>query len=143
MTRTAQDRMRQAWRTPFLRFLMVGGFTFLLPLATAAALREGLGVADQLAFLLSSILAIEANFLLSFTFTWRSERTWRSFRRAFLRFHASKILTVLLGQLLFAGFNFVLGFYVAYFTVVAVMTAVNFLLQRYWIFGSRATDQAK
>ena len=134
VTRSVGALLGRAWRSPLIRFLMVGGFTFVLPLAVAAVLREEFGLGDQLVFLLASILAIETNFLLSYFFTWRMTAERTTFTAAFLRFHTSKAVTVILGQALFAGLNFVLGFYAAYVGTVILMTAVNFLLHRFWIF---------
>ncbi len=134
VTRSTGALLGRAWRSPLIRFLMVGGFTFVLPLAVAAVLREEFGLGDQPVFLLASILAIETNFLLSYFFTWRMAAERTTFAAAFLRFHASKVVTVILGQALFAGLNIVLGFYAAYVGTVILMTAVNFLLHRFWIF---------
>ena len=134
MTRSLGALLARAWQAPLVRFLMVGGFTFVLPLGVAALLREGFGLGDQLVFLLASILAIETNFLLSYFFTWRMAAEGSTFATAFLRFHASKVVTVIIGQALFAGLNVVLGFYAAYVGTVVLMTAVNFLLHRFWIF---------
>lgn len=134
MNQAFQPLLLRAWRSPVTRFLMVGGFTFVLPLMVAALLREQFGLGDQIVFLLASILAIETNFLLSYFFTWRMSAERGAFAAAFLRFHASKVVTVALGQALFAGLNAILGFYAAYVGTVVLMTGVNFLLHRFWIF---------
>ena len=134
LNRTMRPLIRRVWQSPVVRFLMVGGFTFVLPLLVAALLREWLGLGDQIVFLLASILAIETNFLLSFFFTWRMSAERSAFVAAFLRFHASKLVTVALGQALFAGLNVVMGFYAASVGTVVLMTGINFLLHRFWIF---------
>ena len=139
MSATLHHRLLKAWRSPLMRFLMVGAFTFAMPLALAALLREQLGLGDQIVFFVSSVLAIETNFLLSYFFTWRLAPDRSSFLSAFLRFHASKLLTVALGQLLFAALNLGLGFYTAYIATVVLMTAINFLLHKFWIFRNSST----
>ena len=133
--------LRRLWEAPQVRFLMVGAFTFVLPLGVAAILREGLGLMDQLVFFLASVLAVEVNFLLSYFFTWRVKMSGAAFLRAFLRFHFAKIVTVALAQLIFAILDAISSFYPAYVGAVALMTAVNYLSHRLWIFRQASTPK--
>jgi putative flippase GtrA len=129
------DRLRRHRRQ--YSFACVGLLALGLGFAVLAILVQGLGVDPQLAFFAQAVVAIESNFLLNQRFTWRDRpvRSRREIARRWLRFHATRAVSVPLNQLAFmllisTGAGWLLSSCIC----VAGTMIVNYLAGDRWVF---------
>jgi putative flippase GtrA len=119
-------------RSPFLKFLIVGGLSFALDFGLLIALHEvfnvDLVVATTIAFLTSLVF----NFILQRTFTFRAVNS-RSVSAA--KYVALVIVNVVVTDLIVTGFDKLAWTYgIGKVVATLLTTAWNFLLYRHWIF---------
>lgn len=133
--RGAMNRMKAMLDQKVVRFAIVGTTSLVIPAALSAWLRLTTPLADQTIFAISSVIAIEMNYLLNHFFTWKKSGAFSSLAGTWLRFHITKAFTFLIGQILFFGANYLTGnFFLAYCLTVLMMTFANFGLQKHYIF---------
>lgn len=133
--RRALSALRTMLGRQGVRFAIVGTTSLIVPFALSAWLRFATPLADQTIFAISSVVAIELNYLLNHFFTWRKTGSLSSLAGTWTRFHITKAFTFLIGQALFFGANALTGsFFIAYGLTVLMMTFANFGLQKHYIF---------
>jgi putative flippase GtrA len=125
-----------------LSFVIVGGGVALLGYVLLFLLVDLLHVEQNLAYFIQAIVAIEANFLLNRSLTWRSSAlTWRAFAWSWGKFHLAKVGTVALNQALFGALVFLGTHYLAANTVcLLVGMLVNYILNDRFVFRAAVKE---
>jgi putative flippase GtrA len=122
-------------------FALVGAVVMTAGALLLVALVELAGLSPHLAYLVQAIFSIEASFALSRWWTWRDRRALgpRPVAGEWLRFHASRVVTVPANQGLFSLLVGVVGVgYLAANAIgIAVASAVNFLVAHHLVFRSK------
>jgi dolichol-phosphate mannosyltransferase len=120
---------------PFVGVGLVGAATGY---ATLVSTVELLGWSPHLAFLLSSIVSFETNFLLNDRFTWGDRRQGSTKMRRRVKFHAGRWLSFPLSQLVFSVLVVAGLWYVAAsVAVVLLVSSANYVISDRWVFGRR------
>lgn len=133
--RRALSALKGVLDRQWVRFAIVGTTSLVVPFALSAWLRLATSLSDQTIFAISSVIAIELNYLLNHFFTWRKTGSLSSLAGTWMRFHITKTFTFLIGQVLFFLANALTGqFFIAYALTVLMMTFANFGLQKHYIF---------
>lgn len=129
-------------RSPFLKFLIVGGLSFALDFGLLIALHEGLNVDLVVATTIAFLTSLVFNFVLQRTFTFRAVNS-KSVSAA--KYVALVIVNVVVTDLIVTGFDRMDWAYGIGKVVATVLTtAWNFLLYRHWIFRhDKAPDADK
>jgi putative flippase GtrA len=92
-----------------------------------------LHVGASLAFLLQSIVSVEVSFLLNWNLTWKQRET--PFKTAAKRFHAMRIATIPVNQLIFLGLRDLgVEYLLAMVVTVGFFTAINYAVCHIWTF---------
>lgn len=107
--------------------VMALGYALLFVLVTL------LGCSAHVAYFIQALVSVELNFVLNRRLTWGDRRG--DARREWLRFHASRVVTIPLNQALFSlltviGLNYVLANTVC----LAFTFAVNYAVSHFWVF---------
>ena len=118
-----------------IRFLWVGGLTFIVYYALLYILHTSAGMRYPLAIAISYGLALAVHFLInrSFTFTVQYGRTSQQLRRYALTALANYCAQVVIVRALFERIGF--GFYWSALIAVATTTVTGFLLLDKWVFA--------
>jgi putative flippase GtrA len=114
-----------------LRFVLVGGFCFLVQLAAVHKLRVYINpfVANAIAFVFSA----QVNFMLSKVVTWR-DRSHTTLLSVWRRYSALALFLTLGNSAVFWFLDRYIGEFLALFIAVAVTTVTSFLLNHFWVF---------
>jgi putative flippase GtrA/glycosyltransferase involved in cell wall biosynthesis len=134
----AAPSRRSLSKSRIVPFLGVGVVGALTGYATLIALVEAADLSPHLAFLVSSVVSFETNFLLNDRFTWADRRDGSSRWRRRLKFHAGRWLTYVPGQLIFsllvvAG----VGYLAATTLAITVVSLANYVIGDRWVFGRK------
>ncbi|HLV97565.1 MAG TPA: GtrA family protein [Ktedonobacterales bacterium] len=98
-----------------------------------------LGVQQNVAYFIQAVVSIEANFVLNRFFNWRDRRG--PILTQWLKFHTTKVGTIILNQILFALLTYAGIFYlVATVICTAVITVINFITNDKYVFASRRDE---
>jgi putative flippase GtrA len=98
-------------RIRIVGFSIVGGSVFVMGIGILAFQVEVLHINQILAGFINMVISVEVNFLLNKYLNWRDRPG--SFWSQWLKFHASRIVTIIINQLLYTllvelGFNYLL-----------------------------------
>jgi putative flippase GtrA len=117
-----------------VRFLLVGGLTFVVYYALLYILHTGAGMRYPLAIAISYSLAVALHFLINrrFTFAVRLGRTSQQLRRYGLTALINYCMQILIVRALFETIGF--GFYWTATIAVATTTVTGFMLMDKWVF---------
>ncbi|WP_028061983.1 GtrA family protein [Solirubrobacter soli] len=100
------------------------------------ALVEGLGWSAHLAYFVQALISVELNFVLNRRLTWGDRREHSSAKRQWLRFHASRVVTIPANQALFSLLTLAGAGYLAANTVCLGLTfLVNYAIAHFWVFS--------
>lgn len=109
--------------------VMAAGYLVLFVLV------DGLGWSAHLAYLVQAIVSVELNFALNRRLTWGDRRGLSSARRQWLRFHASRVVTIPANQALFSALTLAgAGYLIANSVCLALTLLVNFVVAHKWVF---------
>ncbi len=120
-----------------LRFAFTGGSSAIVQLVLLALLTRH-GWDELLANVVAFAVGAQANFALSYTFTWRGRSGRRALWRRWLMFHGSIAGTGLLNILIFAAARHVLPALVASALGIGVASIGNFVVGDRLVFHGRA-----
>jgi putative flippase GtrA len=123
-------------RGRFFGFGLVGIFIMLIGIVVLYALVHYCGFNKNLAYFIQAVVSIELNFICNKFFNWRDRQGHVLFQ--WVRFHTTKIGTVLLNQLLFA-FLVAQGMHYLLATLIGVVlaTIINYIVNDKFVFAAR------
>ncbi|MCA9390105.1 GtrA family protein [candidate division WWE3 bacterium] len=117
-------------------FGLVGGFVMVVGVALLGLLVEVLQVDPRVAYIVVAVISIESNFLLNRYFNWKDRAKTGSFWAQWRRFHAARVFTFPLNQILF---NLLIslgsGWLLATLVGVVVTTVINFIGLDFFVFS--------
>jgi len=123
-------------------FGLVGGFVALVGFVILYVLVEYFGLNKNLAYFIQAVVSIELNFFLNRSVTWRDRRGAGpgSFLGMWARFHLTRVVTVVLNQVLFGAFVYIgINYLVANGLCIVIVMIINFLVGDRFVFRSRST----
>lgn len=131
-------------RSRELVFAAIGLFVAAVGTLVLVVLVEVAGVNPHFAYVAQAATAIELNFALSRLVTWRDRRaTGSGVAVTWLRFHATRAVTVPLNQFLFSALVLAGGNYVvANVVCVGAVSAINYIAGDRWIFRVQQGEPA-
>lgn len=128
--------MLQFLKMRFWGFGLVGVGVLLGGIALLYVLVTILHVQQNIAYFIQAGASIEANFLLNRFINWRDRGG--SLGRQWLKFHTTKIATVLLNQALFAGLTYIgLHYLLATIICTGIVTVINYLSNDRFVFTTQ------
>ncbi len=133
--------MPTAWR--FLRFGSIGSFCLLLQVVTLTLLREG-GMNPVMANAMAFAGSAQANFLLSYIYTWRDRprfKTALGLLRRWLKFNGVVLFALFVNSAVFALVHRAVGLVIGALLAVAVSALATFLLHNFMTFASSGTQR--
>jgi putative flippase GtrA len=117
----------------FLKFAIVGGGVTFFGAALLYIL-VSLGVSPNIANFIQALCAIELNFFVNALWTW-ADRTQDSLFSKWKRFHVTKVVTIILNQVLFSAlFSLGIQYLLVYFMNVVIIMVVNYVLNEKFVF---------
>lgn len=120
------------YQNAVVRFLLVGGLSFVLDLGLLALLHEVFGVALWAATPIAFVVSLIFNFLLQRIFTFRATNKGSVSAAKYILL---VILNILVSDLVVTGFDALGWSYVVGKTTATILTTVwNYFLYRHWIF---------
>jgi putative flippase GtrA/glycosyltransferase involved in cell wall biosynthesis len=121
-------------------FGLVGGFVALVGFVVLYALVEYVGLNKNLAYFIQAVVSIELNFFLNRSVTWRDRRGkgFASFLSMWARFHLSRVVTVVLNQVLFGAFLYIgINYLIANGLCIIIVMIINFVVGERFVFRAR------
>jgi len=122
----------------FWKFGLVGGLVALIGIGILYTLVDILSVEKNVAYFAQAFISLQLSFTLNDRFTW-SDRKGKngSFGNRWVRFHAARLLSVILNQILF-GLLTALGVHYMLACLVCILfaTGINFVTSDRFVFST-------
>lgn len=128
---------RQPLIVKLAKFGTIGGSVALFGIVSMYVLVSLLGLNEQLAFLLTTVMSITLNFSLNWRFTWKDRNApfWWSLGK----FVLSRAFTIPFGQFLFFVLNsFIPHYLITTIVHTALMTVLNYMIGDKWTFKTKS-----
>jgi putative flippase GtrA len=137
---TIYSRLLQLFKKRFWGFGLVGLGVMLCGMILMYVLVKLCGIDQNIAYFVQAVAAIEASFLLNRFINWR-DRSGKLYIQ-WIKFHTTKIGTVILNQILF-GIIVALGFHYLLATLigVGVATIINYVTNDRLVFAPRKWER--
>lgn len=116
-------------------FAAVGVAVMALGYAVLYIAVEWLGWSAHFAYFVQALVSVELNFVLNRRLTWGDRRGLSGTRRQWLRFHASRVVTIPANQSLFSVLTVMgAGYLLANTVCLSLTLAVNYAVSHFWVF---------
>lgn len=130
------------WKLRFWKFGLVGGFVALIGIALLYVLVDILSIEKSVAYFVLAIISLQLNFNLNDWFTWGERRKGNNngYWNRWIKFHATRALSAVIDQILFALLASVLGVHYILASVMCIIIATgwNYLMGDRFVFARRA-----
>jgi putative flippase GtrA len=137
LSETLRTPLLTGSRRRTLSFAAVGLGVMAVGYLVLLVLVEGFGLSAHLAYFCQALVSVELNFALNRRLTWGDSREHNSAKRQWLRFHASRLVTIPANQALFSLLAVAGVGYVAANTVCLGLTfLVNYAVAHFWVFSN-------
>ena len=117
-----------------LKFAAVGLTSLLFGTVSLIFFVEVVHLSNTIAYAIQTVVAVEVNFILNCTITWR-DRTQGKFWRSWWRYHLSRVFTIIFNQILFNSLVYIHTPYLLAFSVCIVVSLfINYTIGEKLVF---------
>lgn len=122
-----------------VRFFIVGGCVFVFGFVAMKILVDLLHINESVAFAIVSFLSIETNFAMNYYWTWKeSGKGVRNLMNKWMKFHTSKVFSIILNQMLFNVLvKFDLHYLISMIITTGLSTMFNYIAAEYFVFREK------
>lgn len=129
------NRVFDLLRKRTVQFVFIGGFAAATGGIELFLLVSGFHMDKNLAFAIQMAISLEVNFALSYLITWRESEG--AFLGKFVRFHYTRIFTLVLNQILFAWLLSYIPYLIDYIVSLGLIMVLNFVVTENYVFSRK------